>query len=92
VIWVLFLKRQASEGVTPGLRLAVLVQDRVDLSESLIDLVTVLRGRGSEKQNGGQVQASPFRCAHGPRRTLAPVRTILPETKMRSTTLGLTIR
>lgn len=84
-------KRKRNEG--PPLGFSELVQDGIDLSEGLIDLLSELASCSNFRERMVQVPRETHRRNVG-RSTLtfAPVSTIFPETKMRSTTLGLTIR
>ena len=65
-------------------RLAVFTKHGIDRIERGVNLLTDL--------NGLRGQRSGTRPRHGAAFTFAPVSTILPDTKIKSTTLGLSIR
>ncbi len=80
----------AHENKGSQLRLLELEQDGVNGVEGCVNLLSDLRGNDGSAtcsittRRGGVEKGMMF--------TFAPVRTILPETKMRSTTLGLSMR
>lgn len=71
-------------GVGRRSRLAIFTKHGIDRIECSVDLLTDL--------NGLRGQRSGTRPRHGVAFTFAPVSTILPDTNIKSTTLGLSMR